>query len=419
MARKPRFNLRNGTDDPALIIMIWRYSGNRVVLSTGISIPRKFWNPRGMRVKETRDFRLHSGINRTLSRMEAETLDLHYEYKMEGIVPHPQRFKEKLISRIEKREDKNAGLLEFVEQFIEERKAMKRPGGSIQVYNTCQKHLKGYEKHRRRRLDFANLNETWKNDFLAYLYTLNFSDTHINKILSTLKTILKEAFRRGITDQDITARVRLSIPRRESENIYLTEKELDVLFNMKDLSPKYERVRDLFLIGAYTGLRFSDFSQIKPQNIAKISHDGREVPALSITTQKTKQKVTVPLTNPKLKAILDRNEGRAPETISNQKLNKYLKELAELAEFDQEIEINVFRGGKHERKVFKKWKLVSSHTARRSFATNAYKSGIPSPDIMKFTGHTTVASFMKYIKVTGEETAGRLADHTFFTGKEN
>ncbi len=52
-----------------------------------------------------------------------------------------------------------------------------------------------------------------------------------------------------------------------------------------------------------------------------------------------------------------------------------------------------------------------------SFATNVYKSGIPAPDFMKFTAHTSVASFMNYIKVTGEETAGRLADPSFFTGE--
>jgi len=229
---------------------------------------------------------------------------------------------------------------------------------------------------------------------------------------------LKEAYRRGIYEIDITGKVNLTIKKPEAENIYLTDREIETLYRMEGLSKRLDKVRDLFLIGCYTGQRYEDFTSIKPENEQEIEHDGKKVKCLVITQSKTKKKVTIPLVNPKLKAILQKYGMTAP-TISNQKLNKYVKELAKLAGFIDKIEINDFRAGRHEKKVYEKWEKVSSHTARRSFATNAYKRGLPVPDIMKFTGHTTVSTFLNYIKVTGEETAVVLSEHEFFTGKNS
>ena len=63
-----------------------------------------------------------------------------------------------------------------------------------------------------------------------------------------------------------------------------------------------------------------------------------------------------------------------------------------------------------------KWQLVSTHTARRSFATNLYLSGFPAISIMKITGHRTEASFLKYIRITQRDTANQLAA---FWAKQN
>ncbi len=65
--------------------------------------------------------------------------------------------------------------------------------------------------------------------------------------------------------------------------------------------------------------------------------------------------------------------------------------------------------------TFRKYELVCTHTARRSFATNAYKAGVPTIAIMKITGHTQESTFLRYIKVSAEENAEMLAKHPFFT----
>jgi hypothetical protein len=97
-------------------------------------------------------------------------------------------------------------------------------------------------------------------------------------------------------------------------------------------------------------------------------------------------------------------------------INKQIKEIAELAEIDEVIEISIPKGKKRIFVKEKKFNLVKSHTARRSFCTNAYLSGMSSLDIMQISGHKTESSFLKYIKVTPSETAERLAQSTFFQG---
>jgi integrase len=74
----------------------------------------------------------------------------------------------------------------------------------------------------------------------------------------------------------------------------------------------------------------------------------------------------------------------------------------------------IYRNTKPISKILPKFELVASHTARRSFATNAYKAGVPAISIMKITGHHKSETLMKYIKITEEENAVLMVSHKFF-----
>jgi len=95
-------------------------------------------------------------------------------------------------------------------------------------------------------------------------------------------------------------------------------------------------------------------------------------------------------------------------------MNEYLKELGELAGFDEVFIDSKKRGGVKVAQPFRRCELLCTHTARRSFATNAYKEGVPSLAIMKITGHRTEAAFMRYIQISKEENAVLLAKNAFF-----
>jgi integrase len=97
-------------------------------------------------------------------------------------------------------------------------------------------------------------------------------------------------------------------------------------------------------------------------------------------------------------------------------MNIYLKELCQRAGFSERIELGRTKGGLRETRVLEKWELVTTHTARRSFATNAFLAGVPTISIMKITGHKSESVFMKYIKVSTEQNALLLLQHPHFSG---
>ena len=115
-------------------------------------------------------------------------------------------------------------------------------------------------------------------------------------------------------------------------------------------------------------------------------------------------------------AILAKYEKRLPKSYE-QKVNKYIKEVAREAGIIEKIEISYVENSEKKTKIVEKCELVKTHTARRSGATNMYLAKIPTIAIMKITGHKTEKEFMKYIKITEEESAMELMNHPYFSGK--
>jgi integrase len=92
-------------------------------------------------------------------------------------------------------------------------------------------------------------------------------------------------------------------------------------------------------------------------------------------------------------------------------MNSYLKEIGQLAELNEGILITKVKGNEKIEKVYKKWELLSSHVARRSFSSNLFIQGFPPINIMKITGHKTEKAFMRYIRISQEESANTLQAH--------
>ncbi len=192
--------------------------------------------------------------------------------------------------------------------------------------------------------------------------------------------------------------------REESTSIFLTEQEIiDILDIDLTHNKMLELVRDLFVIGCYTGLRFSDYSNLSRDNIVGDN--------LVVTTYKTGKVVTIPI-HPVVQAIFDKYNGVLRIGISNQKSNTYLKEIGQLLPaLLEKVTTTITKGATKYTERKARWQMLSTHTARRSFATNAYKRNIPTMTIMAITGHTTEKSFRKYIKVTETEHAEIFRKH--------
>lgn len=219
-------------------------------------------------------------------------------------------------------------------------------------------------------------------------YRTNTIGTHIRD----LKAVLNLAYKLGLHRNDGFRQ--FAKPSEEVDNVYLTEDEVKRIAEAH-LSAPLAKARDLFLLGCYTAMRYSDCSELTIADVeGKFIHKRQE---------KTNGEVIIPI-HPRVREIINRYGG-APK-LALQNLNERIKEVCKIAGICEKVY--------KERRYYEKWQLVSSHTARRTGATLLYLQGVPTHSIMMITGHKSESSFKKYIKVTLQENAEILSKIKFF-----
>lgn len=225
----------------------------------------------------------------------------------------------------------------------------------------------------------------------------------VAKCLSLIKQALRRATRDGISVKwDIED---YKVQRDTPFAISLTEEEIERIFNLNIKHHGTHAVRERFIIGCCTGFRLSDVRNISLDNVSG--------GVISRKTQKTGETVQVPI-HWMVSEILKRNNGEFPVVPTSQSFNKTIKVICKKAGITEKVLYEQVHGTKVVRKLKPKYEFVSSHTARRSFATNAYLAGIPPARIMLITGHTTETAFFKYIRIQKVENARVLSQHKFF-----
>lgn len=392
-------------DKPQPIYLIARWNGNRLVYPTRFNVIPKHWNAKGHKVRDVIAEVNKDIVNATLADLKSE-ISTFYANSLRDRTPLTiELLRERLNDYTGRNDRPERHFWGFLDGFIASADKKIVSSGkltgkrTIQAYKTFQKTIKEFEKESGRRIDFNSINSDFYNDFSEYLiqvkeYKLNTVGKHI----ALLKKFINEAVAAGIDIPNINQALKALKPLSEqSFAVYLTEKELNILSKF-DLSKNHrlEKVRDLFLFGCFTGLRVSDYNNIKPHHIKSDT--------IEIYQTKTGRKVIIPIL-PETATILAKYGGNTPPRISDQKLNQYIKELCELAGFTGEIEVVGTKAGKRVSKIVKKFELITTHSARRTFASNSYKKGIPPHVIMAITGHKTEATFLKYIKLSQEEHA--------------
>ena len=207
-------------------------------------------------------------------------------------------------------------------------------------------------------------------------------------------------------------------PTNETLKTYLTLNQIYTLINL-DLTnyPKdYDNVRDVYCFNALTcGVRVGDYLQFKKHNLITKMVNGERQHFLEFRQSKTSSKVRTPIGKTAL-SIIDKHNG-FPKIQSAQKSNDILKELGELCGFDS-VCILEDKNGKII-KQRKQYELMTNHSARRSFCTNAWSKGTDLLEIMNISGHKTPAVLLKYIDKTLEEYAERMMETAYFKAVDN
>ena len=397
-------------DSEQTIYITSRFGRNeKLMYATPLKIEPLFWDGKKERVKNSKYCTNKDEVNAAITTIDSKV----NSFIAESIAKGESITKESLRSFLDTCFGKKVAAAHdfhsFFAEFIRlcDTRVSPRRGGQTIDYKTKREYartyyyIQEYEKKRKIRLEFRSITQTFFNDFVAFLQELGLSTNTIWHKTVSLKAVMKAANEQELTDN--TKYQLFKNVSEESQAIALSENELDILARFDfSSSARLERTRDLFLVGCWTGLRFSDFTRIREENIKD--------DMITIQQQKTNEFVTIPL-HPVFLRIWEKYSGNLPGNISNQKFNDNLKDVCREAGLTEHVIKSITKGGKKQTTIYEKWQLVSSHTARRSFATNLYKSGFPSISIMQITGHKTESSFLKYIKVTKEEHAKMLMMH--------
>ncbi len=282
-----------------------------------------------------------------------------------------------------------------------------------------------------RTFEWNDINEALADRYIAYLEELGYMKYTIDKHISLFKTLISAAERQGLHTNHIACSLLKSPQIKEEDKakeIYLTTAELSALYDMK-LTGFEEQVRDVFLIGCFTALRYSDYSRIEKANMG-ITHNGTKV--IRLRQEKTSGTVVIPILDNRLEALLKKYDYNVPK-IWDQNLNRTIKEICKrLSEKvtslqKKERTVLTLKERRAEQEAKKKgeelyeydeqgyplkarWELVASHTARRSCITNMYLSKKFSiSQMMSISGHRTETMFYRYVKLSLDEYADSVA----------
>lgn len=246
---------------------------------------------------------------------------------------------------------------------------------------------------------YRGLIEHMNNENLA----INTIGTHIK----CFKRLLAETYGRGWHKNLIFKDPRFQTPGEETNDIYLSEEEISKLYKKRLLDKGMAICRDWFILDCYTGLRISDIQLLDKNNLAGDT--------IIIANEKTDIRVEIPI-HPIVRAILWKYKGFPPR-VSDQEINREIKKACELTGIHQTVLYTITKGGERKDFYYKKYEMVSNHTARRSFITNMRKNGVPDTIAMKLAGIKKPGTLQKYDKLSPEEAAKLAAKHAFFKGK--
>ena len=419
-----RFILSSKGDRPKVTARL-RISDSRKVqtLCKGVLAFRQFWS----NAKQTHSTKFVNPIilaevnqvNKTLADISSHVLARYAATQPDEVdkewlsteidkVLHPEKYRPK--------GDAPRMLLALVDEFIAAAptRMMPRKGKPVSAvtigqYKQTRSQLGNYiAASGKSDIPVAALDKPFYDSFVAHLYGVGLKPNTIGKHIKNLKTFVNSlplSQRMGV---ELVDKGRCATITEDVDSIYLTEEELAKIQCCELESARHQVARDHFILLAWTGCRYSDLEKLKKENVHTLDGGHRY---FKLEQRKTGAKVTIPIL-PAALQILERYDYNPPRPAANQKFNEDIKEVCKKAGIDTKVPITeseVVKGVP--RRVTRnqpKWKCVSAHTARRSFATNMYKRGFPTLEIMKITGHKTEKSFLKYIKVGEDENAERM-----------
>lgn len=392
------FNLKNPkADGPTLIYLRAniRAEGKYLKYSTGESIHPKDWDnkkkfPIKVKGRSALAVKINSIINQ-LTRYEDQFQLICNRIESQGDIITVKLLKQELDYEFKKSSVNSKSFFPVFELFIKEKKDLgKITNGTINRYENIKAVLQEFSNKSKYKLTFSTINNDFYVQFIKHSrLVLSHKNNTLGRNIGFIQTFMNWAANNN-HHKNFDFK-KFEKPKSETDEIALSFEEVEHLYTF-DLSARksLERVKDVFVFGCATGMRYSDYSKIKKENI----NNGQ----IFINSKKQKNNLGIPLNNFS-KSILEKYDYNLP-VISPQKFRQYIKEACKIAGFTNDTLKTTFIGKERIEEVIPKYNRISTHTARRTFITISLDKGMRPEIVMSITGHKSYSSFKKYIKLS-------------------
>lgn len=391
------------------VYMYITYDGNRIRKPVpGVHVSEKNWDDEKEKIKKpakSDPFDETKSFNQRIDFIRAQVRIIHQEAFDRRVKLTDKYILDRLNEESLVKADQN-DFFKVVDQYMESIKPVKA-GRTLLGKTTVFNFLKSFQEDTSYPLSFHKMDLEFFEALRKYAFqdrkirdkegkmkSAIIEDNYFSKIISVLKTFLNWAFDRDYIKDQTYRKFKAS--ERETEVICLTLDEFLALYNHEFKLKRLAQVRDVFVFGCSTGLRFSDLMSLDASHI--------QGDFIVKNIQKTQENGTIPL-NKYSKGILKKYKDTVHETlprVSAQKFNEYLKECCEDAGIDTPVTITRFSGSKRKHYTHPKYELITSHAARKTFTTLSLLMGVPERVVRNITGHKKEENFRRYVNFTKE-----------------
>lgn len=384
----------------SIIQLVVLHEGVRLTHSTSERVLDKHWDGKKQRIKPAG--RNATALNAYLDRLERDAHAAILEAKT-----NKEKLTKPLLLRHVAPErsapPEEPQLVELFDEFLKVKQET-RMQGTWKVYRTVANSLAEMQRRDGRTYRVGDLGAAWLERYTSFMLSTGVNNVTLDKRLRLLRGFAGWLRLRGLDVPPDFDRYRHGLKTQGSDKMHLTldefrrlrdcvpaESALWSMLERNDAKPgPVTQARDVFVAGCLTGLRFSDLSGLRQELII----DGR----MRLMEQKTGRTLRLDV-HPHVLEMLERYGGALP-VPANATLNRYIKVAARQAGVDAPVVDVEFKGGERVERVLPKWRLVTTHTARRTFIALGLELGVPVQVMQRMVGHATLRQTQAYLDVT-------------------
>ena len=400
-----RRNKFKGNDDiPRQVILMFNYHAKTFTSGVGITVSDNNWDHKRQRIKI--GVLRSQQINQYLDKLSEKLNDIYFTALSEGVNITNDYLREQLRKNQVGHEEPQKTFWDYYTVYLETQKMVIKTSSYKSIMTGAKRFKEFCKAERNLNIKFEDVTPRLLALYTEFLLRRGNTNNTIHSQIKRVRRFLNYARKLHLHTNESYREY--NIPERIGSIKFLEWHEVKQLMQVQLDSPVQEKSRDLLLFGCFTGMRYSDIRALKKIDIKQHVFDGVEgvFYAAHIRQVKTSRETVIPLL-PEAMAIIRKYESLPGESalpqMFLQKVNDALKIVGEKAKLNAMQKIEVFRGTVKETTYIEKWRVLSTHTGRRTFVTISATKGLPINIVASITGQNPATTMRHYMGVINAE----------------